>query len=68
MRLGKHARRHHWLQLASFQMLAMAALSDLWLVADVIDMTAAGAPLESLWPGYGCAPKHSRVYHIGYGA
>ena len=54
VRLGKHARRFHWVQLASAQMLAMAVLSDLWLGADALALAASGAPLDGLWPGYGC--------------
>lgn len=43
------------MQLASFQMLAMAVLSDFWLAADAVITTSDGASLDSLWPGYGCA-------------
>lgn len=62
VRLGKHASKFHWVRLASYQMLAMAVLSDLWLAADVARVTAAGAPVDSLWPGHGCALSAVHFY------
>lgn len=55
MRLGKHVRKFHWVQLASFQMVAMAVLSDVWFAGDAIAVIAGGSPLDTLWPGYRCA-------------
>lgn len=51
VRLGRHAQKFEPLALAATSMTAMAALSDVWLAADVAGAVASGRSADSVWAG-----------------
>ena len=53
VRIEKHLRRLPGLELSSYELATMAALSAAWLGADAGQALSRGDSLDTLWQGYG---------------
>ena len=53
VRIEKHLRRLPGLELSSYELATMAALSATWLGVDAAQAVSRSESMDSLWQGYG---------------